>query len=206
MTPKSIIVILSIIVIIAGIYSIYASIKNTHQNHSQRKFKHRMIQKILGINGARVFYGFLGAGLIVFGLFMLFQFFVKPNLGNEYNNKTDKFVLISNTISNDKFIMTSSLTTTLEQLKSSIKIVGNAKLDEYVQIDFNNNYLDNLPDIVWQMKNLKTINLTNNNISDLDIDKISKMDSLKTIDLTNNPISIEKINEIRANTTVDIKN
>jgi len=205
MEPKTILSLLSIFAILAGVYSIYASIKNTHKNHSQRKLKHRMIQKILGINGARFFYGILGFGLIIFGVFILFQYYIKPNLGNEYNNKTDKFILVSKTINNDGYTIQSNTHTTLEQLKNKIKIIGDEKLNEFVQVSFKNNYINKVPDIIWKMKNLKFIDLTYNNISELNIEKIKNMDSLKTIILRENPISEEKIKEIREKTNVEIK-
>ena len=205
MEPKTILTLLSIFAILIGVYSIYASIKNTHKNHSQRKLKHRLIQKILGINGARFFYGILGFGFIILGVFILFQSYIKPDLGNEYNNKTDKFVLVSKTINNDGYTMKSKTHTTLEQLKSTIKIIGNEKLNEYVQVSFKNNYINKVPDIIWEMKNLNFIDLTYNNISELNIEKIIKMDSLKTIILKENPISEEKIKEIREKTNIEIK-
>jgi len=205
MEPKTILIIISTVAILAGIYAIYASIKNTHKNHSQRRLKHRLVQKILGINGARIFYGFLGSGLIAFGIFMLFQFLVKPKLGQEYNNKTNKFVLVSKTTTNDQYIMNSSITTTLDQLQSSIKVLGKEKLYEYVEVSFKDNYLESIPEITWEMKNLEVIDLTYNNIHEIDINKISGMEKLKTIILTNNPISSEKIEEIKTKTNLEIK-
>ena len=204
MEPKTIIILIAIIAIIAGIYSIYASIKNTHKNHSQRRLKHRIIQKILGVNGARIFYGILGFGLFIFGVIILFQILIKPKLGNEYNNRTNKFILVSKTINKNGYSLSSSTTLNFEQLNRTIQIKGKDELNKYVQASFKNNYLDEVPEIVWKMKNLRVIDFTYNNIAQIDINKLSKMDSLKTIILTNNPISKEKINEIKEKTDIKI--
>ncbi len=205
MEIRTTITLLSIVAILAGVYSIYASIKNTHKNHSQHRAKHRIIQNVLGINGARIFYGLLGFGLILFGLFILFQSYVKPKLGNEYNNKTDKFILVSETVTVDGFSVSSNLTTTLKQLNNSIKILGKSELDKYVQVSFRNNYLEKIPDLVWEMKNLKAIDLTFNNISKLDVKKLSKMEKLKVINLSNNPISKKSIEILKKETNIEIK-
>ncbi|MFW2375202.1 leucine-rich repeat domain-containing protein [Cellulophaga baltica 4] len=204
MEPKTVILLLAIIALLAGGYTIYASIKNKHKDYSHRKLKHRIIQNVLGVDGARIFYGFLGIGLIIFGGFILFQFYVKPNLGNEYNNKTDQFTLVSKTLSTGDYTMTSSTTSTLKQLETSLKITGEEKLQDYVSADFSNNYLNQIPEIVWKMKNLKRIDFTYNNITEIDLTQLSKMDSLTTIILSNNPISIAKIKTLKETTNLEI--
>ncbi|MBO0589914.1 hypothetical protein I2486_00705 [Cellulophaga sp. E16_2] len=73
MEPKTVILLLALIALLAGIYTIYASIKNKHKKYAHRQLKHRIIQNVLGVAGARIFYGFLGIGLIIFGGFILFQ-------------------------------------------------------------------------------------------------------------------------------------
>ncbi|WP_165749044.1 DUF308 domain-containing protein [Cellulophaga sp. Z1A5H] len=172
MEPKTVILLLAIIAIFAGIYTIYASIKNKHKDYSHRKLKHRIIQNVLGVAGARIFYGFLGIGLVLFGLFMLFQFYVKPNLGNEYNNKTDQFTLVSKTLSTEDYTMTSSTTSTLKQLDITLSVIGEEKLKDYVSADFSNNYLNQIPEVVWKMKNLKRIDFTYNNITEIDLKQL----------------------------------
>ncbi|WP_282117344.1 leucine-rich repeat domain-containing protein [Cellulophaga baltica] len=204
MEPKTVILLLAIIALLAGGYTIYASIKNKHKDYSHRKLKYRIIQNVLGVDGARIFYGFLGIGLIIFGGFILFQFYVKPNLGNEYNNKTDQFALVSKTLSTGDYTMTSSTTSTLKQLETSLKITGEEKLQDYVSADFSNNYLNQIPEIVWKMKNLKRIDFTYNNITEIDLTQLSKMDSLTTIILSNNPISIAKIKTLKETTNLEI--
>ncbi len=204
MEVKTILTLLSILVIFAGIYAIYASFKNLHKNYSHRRLKHKLIQKILGVNGARVFYAILGMGLIVFGTFILFLLFIKPKLGNEFNNRTDKFLLVSKTINHNGYSMISSTTCNFEQLNHTIEIKGKNELNKYIKASFKNNYLDKVPDIVWEMKNLRVIDFTYNNITQIDIDKLSKMDSLKTLILRNNPISSEEIKKIKEKTGIKV--
>lgn len=205
MKVKTGFILVAIFSILAGNYAIYASYKNTHKNYSQKKLKHRLVQNILGINGARVLYGFLGLGLILFGTFILFQFFVTPKLGNEYNNKTNEFIISSRTINKEGYTLNSNIITNLNQLKSRIKFGGEEQLNKYVKISFKNNYLEEIPQIVWKMKNLKTIDLTYNKIVNLNIEQISKMDSLKIIVLKNNPITKENIDKLRKKTSIEIR-
>lgn len=204
MELETIFTLIIIFALIAGFYAIYGSVKNIHKNHSNR-LKHRLIEQIMGVDGARVFYAIIGFGLIVFGLLLLFQIHIKPNLGHEYNNKTDRFVLVMRVTDYGGRGGRGTLITTLQQLEKNIEILGEEKLDTYVQADFTNNYLRQVPDIVWEMKNLEVIDLTYNNISDLEIDKLSKMTQLKTIILTHNPISKEKIEELKVKTKIEFK-
>ncbi len=206
MEPKTILILVAIVSIFAGAYAIYGSIKNTHKNHSHRRLKNRTIQQLLGVDGARIFYGILGTGLLVFGLLFFFNLVVAPMLGDEYNNKTDEIVLVSKTTYSGNFSGQSTTYTTVEKLRGTTEIMGNNYLDDFIKISFKDNYRESLPDIVWEIKNVEIIDLTNNKISEIDSDKLSSLEHLKTLILTNNPISSEKIEEIRTNTVLEVKN
>lgn len=94
---------------------------------------------------------------------------------------------------------------TLEQLKTIIEMMGEVQYDKYIEVSFKNNYINKIPDFIWEIKNLELIDLTSNNINELDIKSLSKMRHLKTIILTNNPIAKEKVKNIREKTNLEIQ-
>ena len=198
MEPRTILNLVCVFAILFGAYIILASVKNWHKNHSHRRLKARIVQYVLGVDGARVFYGIIGAGMILFGLVVLFQMHVKPLLGEKINNKTDQITLslIMPNASAD-YEMTVSEITNFARLKENVRIMGEEQLLKYSTISLRDNYLKEIPEMVWKMENLKSLDLTNNEIESISIQNLQRLPKLESIILDGNHISEENLREIR---------
>ncbi len=131
------------------------------------------------------------------GLYLSYLQYLKPHLPAEYRQKTDyialRHIMKPNKI-DDEWIRSATITwTTIDKIKDRLRY---SDLDSYDSISFRDNYLDELPDFVWDMKNLKSLYLKNNKIETLPIEKI-KNTGIKTIYIIGNPFTKENINKIK---------
>jgi hypothetical protein len=59
---------ISAIVILAGIWTLYYSIKKWNPDYKPKKVLAKLIREILGSKGSQIFSGIMGALLIIFGI------------------------------------------------------------------------------------------------------------------------------------------
>ena len=171
---------------------------NLYNKFKPRKAIGKLIREILGERGSQIWLIFVAITLFLLpGLYLSYLHYIKPNLPEEYSNKTDTVVLrhiMKATKIDDGWITSAPISwTTVDKIKDQLRYTN---LDSYDSISFKDNYLDELPDFVWNMKNLKSLYLKNNKIIVLPIEKI-KTSEIKTIYITGNPISNENINQIK---------
>ncbi len=68
----------------------------------------------------------------------------------------------------------------------------NLNIDE---VSLKNNFIDSIPDFIWKIKTLTTLDLENNDIKKISLERLKKS-KIKKIILTGNPISIDEIKKI----------
>lgn len=154
-----------------------------------------MVRAVLGEEGYRYFVGILGSVFIVASLGLAFIVVGGKSLLRSGESKTDK---INIAIFSADPNAASSLMTTESQLKMRYDILGERELDTYQKISFRNNYRNTLPDILWKMRNLESIDLTNNKFTELPLEEFAKLPKLSQLILDDNPIEEKYMEQIRS--------
>jgi Leucine-rich repeat (LRR) protein len=166
----------------------------------------KFIREILGERGSQIWIFFISITFFLLpGLYLSYLQYVRPHLPAEYSQKTDgialRHIMKPNKI-DDGWIRSAPITwTTVDKIKDQLRY---SDLDSYDSISFKDNYLDELPNFVWNMKNLKCLYLKNNKIKVLPIEKIKNTD-IKTIYIMGNPFTDENIHQIKE-LGIDINN
>ncbi|NMH87711.1 hypothetical protein [Flavivirga algicola] len=163
-----------------------------------RKAIGRFIRDMLGERGSQIWVLFVAFTFFLFpGLYLSYLHYIKPQLPPEYSQKTDKIALryvIEPKKIDDGWTTSAPIEwTTVDIIKGKLSYTN---LDSYDSISFRDNYLNKLPDFVWNMKNLKSLNLENNKISVLPIKKVKKS-NINKIYIIGNPITNENVNQIK---------
>ena len=149
----TILIIIGIVLFLTGVYLILAAIKNWHSDYVPRKFLARTIKESLSPTAYRYFQGIFGSVIIIFVLSLAFIKFVKPKISN---NKTS-IITIKYIDGTDKLppVMGpsgGSSTVTLMTSKDKIYRIKH-EFELFDSISFENNYISEFPDFIFEMKN-----------------------------------------------------
>lgn len=194
MNPQIVLWLLTIGMLGVGVFALRGAIRNSFKNVELKKAKARMLREILGEQGYRVFVGALGVLFIAASLSLAFLMLGGLKL-TKGRSKTD---VINIAMVSDDPNVTSGLMATEQQLKLKYEIIGETEFEKYQGISFKNNYRSDLPDLMWHMKNLESIDLTNNDFSELPLEKFSQLPKLTKLILTGNPMEPAYVEKVRA--------
>ncbi len=189
---------ISLIPLLLGIFILIVAIK-IRKGFTPRRPLAKLIRRVLGEKGTRIFAGIVGVGLILYGG----SFFISMNhidFPSAKEKKSDKVWIVKISVTGSDTTK-SYISTPIDMLEHAY----NYPNLNFVSISFKNNYIKEVPDVVWDMINLKKINLTNNQITALPIEKIKKLKKLQTIILINNPISESELIKIRKELDLNIQ-
>jgi len=205
MESKTVFIFVSLLPFLFGVFIIIAAIKNWGKGMTPKKMLYRVIRELIGEKGTRVFGGIVGVGLILYGLFIFSSMYLDYNPFSQKNRLTDKITLEKKITQEGGTTISSSLFGTVSEIQTDISAKGDSELGKFTKISFKNNYRDNIPKIVWKMKNLEIIDLTNNNIKRLPIEEIKKLKKLKQIIVTGNNIDTDNIDSLSNQLKLEIK-
>jgi hypothetical protein len=194
MEAKTLLNIFLIIIILSGIFFIYKSIKGWDKSIIPTKASARLLKSILGYEGLRILMGIVGFIFIIFSIILFSIFYFNASLGF-----TKKDEVVMKTKSGEIY-------GTNAQIKDRLKYsISPEKKVEIEEISFKNNNIKDIPEYLWELKGLKSINFENNNLSVLPIEKIKSLDSLKILNIKNNPIKLDNVSEIQKLNIIVVK-
>jgi hypothetical protein len=176
-----------------GIFALRGAIKNSFKD-TQLRAKAHMLREILGAEGYRYFVGIIGGVFIAASLGLVILIVGGKSLMSG-ESKTD--VMTIALITGDSTV-TSSLMVTESQLKMKYDALGDRTFDTYQHISLRNNYRRTLPDLLWKMKNLESIDLTNNKFTELPLQELAQLPKLRRLVLDGNPIEQAYMEKIRS--------
>jgi hypothetical protein len=177
-----------------GVFALQGSVRNSFKNVELKNSKARMARTLLGEEGYRYFVGLLGVGFIVASLALLFLVMGGGQL-LKGKGKTDtiEISLISEDPSTKTMIMA-----TEEQIKMKYDVFGDREFDKYQHISLKDNYRSTLPELLWRMKNIESIDLTNNEFTELPLSELTKLPKLKRLILDGNPMDEGYLQQVRS--------
>jgi hypothetical protein len=178
-----------------GIFALRGSIKNTFKNVELRNSKARMVRSILGEEGYRYFVGAIGVVFIAAALGLIVLIVGGKSLMNSEDSETD---IMEVALMSEDSTVTSTLWLTEAQLKTKHEIFGDSEFDKYQHISLKNNYRSKLPDLLWKMTNIESIDLTNNEFTELPLHELMKLPKLRKLILDGNPVEQVYIQQIRS--------
>jgi hypothetical protein len=187
--------ILIVVMLGVGIFALRGSVKNSFKNVELKNSKARMVQSILGEEGYRYFVGAIGVVFVAAALGLIVIIVGGKNLMNSDDSETDIMKL---TVLSDDSTVTSTLWSTEAQLITKHKILGDSIFDKYQHISLKNNYRSKLPDLLWKMTNIESIDLTNNDFTELPLQEFVKLPKLRKLILNGNPVEQAYIQQIRS--------
>ena len=200
MKDSTVITLLIAFFFLLGLYCLYMAVKDKLRHRPARRPLHRLARSIWGYTGERIYTGLVGVAFMGVACFFLFHMHLKPLLGEKYNKKTESITLYGPTIYDVDSTIVKHPTmygASFKHLNSKQKRLGDDFLLEYEVIKFTYNYLPEIPEIVWKMKNLKVINLAKNEVTHIPIDKIKSLQYLETIVVTDNPLDSLNLLELK---------
>jgi len=153
---------------------------NLYNKLKPRRALGKIFREILGENGSRNYMLFLSIVFLSIGFYITYRVHIKPNLPARYSKKTTDITLSET----DGIIMW----TTIEKAKNYSDL-------NFDKVSLKNNFIEQLPDFIWKIETLNTLDLENNDIDNISIEKL-KESHINKIILTGNPISNDKIKEI----------
>lgn len=183
-----------------GVYFIYKAFNGWNKNYVPHKLSAQAVREVVGYDGTRVIVGIIG---VVFTLIPTLIFANKvlgisfPDRWTSGTNTIFITVEPDKSIDSDIYSLPGELAVEMQSLNDHIKYSPQARKDEYVKISFRNNYLNYLPLIIFDLQNLKEIDLTNNDIESLPIEKIKSLKKLRKLILTNTSISPENLKQLK---------
>lgn len=205
METKTVFIFVSLLPTLFGIFILIAAILNWGKNLTPRKLVYKLIREALGEQGTRIFVGLGGIGLILYGTFIFSTMYLGLDPFSQKDHPTNQIILEKQTIIDSNTTTSSSQSSTIKALELNVKSNGESILKDYIKVSFKNNYLTNIPNIIWEMENLEEIDLTNNKISKLPIENLKKLNNLKSLILTNNPIDKTEIDRLKTELKIEIK-
>ena len=189
--------ILIIVMLGIGVFALGGSIKNSFKDVELKNSKSRMARSLLGEEGYRYFVGAIGVVFIVAALGLTLLAVAGDKLFNSSgDSKTD--VIEITLISADPTVTSSVLWATEAQLKTTYNLLGDSELDKYQGVSLKNHYRSKLPDLLWKMKNVESIDLTNNEFTELPLQELAKLPKLKKLILDGNPFEPAYVQQIRS--------
>jgi|GEM_PF-2172117 Leucine-rich repeat (LRR) protein len=205
MESKSVFLFVSLLPILFGVFILIAVIKNWGKDMTPRRLVYKIIRETIGEKGTRIFGGLAGIGLILYGVFIFSTMYLGYNPFSKKDKQTDNISIEKKTVIDANTTTSSTLYLTIPTLEQNVKLGGESILKEYVKVSFRNNHITSIPDIVWKMRNLEEIDLTNNKISKLSLENLKNLNNLKVIILTGNPIDKSEIDRLRKEMNIEIK-
>jgi len=141
----------------------------------------KLFREILGENGTQNYILLLSLVFLSIGFYITYNVHIKPNLPNRYSKKTTNITLSKNGGKETMWVT----------IKNAEKYT-NLNFDK---VSLKNNFIDSIPDFIWKIETLTTLDLENNDIKKIPLERLKKS-KIKKIILTGNPISIDEIKKI----------
>jgi hypothetical protein len=191
-------ILLLTIFFLLGIFLFYASYKGWNKNYVPHKRSARILKEVIGYNGIRVVTGLIGSILILIPSLIFFNKVIGIKAPKRMTSKSELvFLTPNNDNDQDKSIHFGDRSGDLNLITEHIKYSSPEIRDNYIRVSFKDNYLEEVPEIIFKLQNLEEIDLTNNDIESLPINQIKSLKKLRKIILINNPISPENLNQIK---------
>ncbi len=201
MSDNTVLTILSIIIVLLGITFIIVAIKKKKFDEP-RKIIPKIIYEAFGEKGLRYTIIIIGVGTIIYG----FTFFGNHVLNfspikafTQQNSKSDFVQLDSREIKINSGTTSRHLSIPLNDLERSITNMDENEKNQFIKISFSNCRLNNIPTVIWKLKNLEEVNLNNNKLTTIPIESLNSLPNLKTLILTNNKIVDDEKDRLIAN-------
>ncbi|MDO5979261.1 hypothetical protein [Flavivirga spongiicola] len=197
MEPTYVIYIISIIFTGIGLWILFYVFKKWNPNYVPRKITAKIIRNLFGSKGSRIFSGIMGTIILIFGIGL---FYLESTRESRHLSNKEKTYIKTDNIQITQHSDNSILHTTLKIEQQKISRIGKDHLKNYKTISFDGNGLENIPNIIWDMTNLRILDLSNNELTEIHQykDKIQKFEELNLIILDNNPMDslyVKKINQ-----------
>ena len=160
MKVENVILIISIIVMLIGIWAVYYSLKLWNPNYRPRKLIAKLIRQSLGSKGTQIFTIIFGTVLILFGSGMTYMTLTKGKLNPYSSYNKSEWITIS--VFNAQ--MGAILRSKVSLEKQKISRSGKDHLKNYQTVSFKNNGIKEIPNFVWDMSNLEKLDMTNNEL------------------------------------------
>ncbi len=172
---------------------------NIYYKFKPRTTIQRFFSELLGERGSQIWIMFIAITLFLLpAAYLSYVHYIKPKLPAEYSQKTEDIALrhiVKSNRSHDGWIISAPVEwTTVNHIQQRLSYTD---LHIYDSISFRDNYLEELPDFIWKMSNLKHLNLKNNKIISLPIETIKKS-PLSHIYITGNPIDKNNLIELKS--------
>lgn len=178
---------------ILSVYLIYKAIKGWDPNYKPGKLTARVIRAALGYKGSRIFTGVMGSLLLALWITMLLL--TNTSFRPSFADKTDMFEITCGT---------GFAANNIENVNNLNYGAGAYKREQITGLSFKNNYLKEVPEVVWNIENLKILNLANNKIKKIDLEGIRKLKQLDTLIITGTPIAEDNLQQISSTMNVHI--
>ncbi|MCZ4245892.1 hypothetical protein [Pedobacter punctiformis] len=205
---KTFLMLFLVVMLFAGLFFIYKSVKGWDRDYIPKKMKTKIIRQILGYNGSRLLMGTIGVLFLILPLYTFSDKFLGIHLNKRITDKQDFIVLSSKAdpVKTPESITTPSgeRTGTLSVMADHINYSSEKVLNSYYKIVLKDNYLEELPPFVWKLKNLEEIDLENNDLKDLPVEKLLELKNLKKLNLKNNPLSKESSEKLKSLNKIEI--
>ncbi|ADY29359.1 leucine-rich repeat domain-containing protein [Cellulophaga lytica] len=190
---------ISIFTIITGSWILYYAIKKWNPDFKPKKLTAKLLREILGSKGSQIFSGIMGGILILFGITLTYLMLTKDMRSKSNKYAKSEWILITKFDGKNRSVLNSKI----EIENKKISRMGKEHLKGYQQISFKDMGIDKIPDFVWDMTNLETLDLTNNEISKIP-NEISKLTKLRRLILTGNNIENKHLKELEELTGAEI--
>ncbi|MEJ0029535.1 MAG: hypothetical protein WDO15_03850 [Bacteroidota bacterium] len=184
--------IIIIVLLALGIYALQGAIRHSFKDVESKTGKARLVRSLLGETGFRYFIGAIGVAFIVAALFATVTLGFGVDIGGDRTDRVEIHIMPDSTSTG------SLLTATMPQLKMKYQYMGDAEFQKYQQVSFRNHYMDKLPDLLWKMTNVESIDLSNNDFQELPLQDLAKLTKLKKLVLDGNPIEPAYLEQIRS--------
>jgi hypothetical protein len=175
-----------------GIYALQGAIRHSFKDVESKTPKARLVRSLLGETGFRYFIGLIGVVFIAAALFATVTLGFGVDIGG---HKTDwvEIVVMPDSLDTNG----SRLSAKMSSLRMKYQYKGDAEFQKYQRVSFRNHYMDKLPDLLWKMTNVESIDLSNNDFEELPLEQLSKLTKLKTLVLDGNPMEPGYVDQVR---------
>lgn len=194
MNEEILLSIVVLIIFIVGFFLLRAAIKDTLKYSNARRLQ-AIIRGVFGFEGERVIYGLFGILIMMGSAYFLFLFYGNNMIGGK-SKKKQEYVRLELIKDHPHYTLGGSTLSKISNLKRAYKH-DKEQLNSYSSIDLSNHELDEIPLFVWEMKNLKTINLQENELKKLPALELKNLPKLSKIVLSGNPLDTTNFQQIR---------
>lgn len=182
------------LLLIVGAFTLRGAITNSFKDVELKKARARMLRSMLGDTGYRIFLGIVGSVFILLAVSFIAIKLVGSK-GTSQQSETDEiYISMTSADSNTSEV----LITDESKLMESFRLVRGLDYERYRSISFRNNYRDELPEAIWSMKALESIDLTNNEFETLPLDQLAALPGLQKLILIGNPFDSSYVATIQS--------